>query len=94
MEPIRAEPLHLKHPTPQDDGDDECDTPSMYPPDNLPDNINITPLPTIVKTNQWPLSQQVTAYLCPKIPMLMPMPIIAPSQSILTIPINPVLLLI
>ena len=49
MEPILTEALCLKDPAPQDDGDDENVTPSMHPPNNLPDSLNIGPLPNLVQ---------------------------------------------
>ena len=49
MEPIRTESLCLKYPDPQCDGDDKYDTPSTHPPDNLPYDINIGPLPNLVQ---------------------------------------------
>ena len=52
MVPIRTELACLKHPAPQDDGDDEHHIPSMHTHDNLPDNVNIGPLPNLVKMNQ------------------------------------------
>ena len=57
MELIRAERLCLKHADPQDDGDDEYENPSMHLPDNIPDNINIEPLPNMVQINQCTLSK-------------------------------------
>ena len=48
MEPIRAEPLCLKDAAPQDDGYDECDTPSMQSRDNFPDEMSIGPMPNLV----------------------------------------------
>ena len=49
MEPTRTKLLRLKCPAPQDDGDYDYGTPSMHPPDSLPDNINIRPLPNLVQ---------------------------------------------
>ena len=49
MELIRAELMFLKYPTPEDDGDDELDTALTHPPDNIPNSINIGPLPNLVK---------------------------------------------
>ena len=49
MEPINDKPLFLKHPTPQDDGDDEWNTSSMHPPNDLHDTINVGPLPNLLQ---------------------------------------------
>ena len=50
MEPIRYEPSHLKHPAPQDDNDDENNTPSTHPPGNISNNMGIEPIPNLVQS--------------------------------------------
>ena len=66
MEPTRTELLCLKHPDPQDSGDDEHGMPSMESPDDLPDNTSIAPpqkiaqnesIPSVSSSNITPLSK-------------------------------------